>query len=311
MPTFNGRNDKIDRFEDLFLTSIKVYPNISEEEQILYFHSLLRDDALQTYRNMTDTNRASLEDIIVTFRLRYVRPQSIATAQCKLEQLYFDPSRQTFQDFLEQNQKLAQEAYGEDAPNYIETSFYAKMPTHLKRVLNQARLETEHYDMMVQHLEREMKLNGLLAPDETNITGVHQIEVQETQHASNPHKPSGPCYGCGQSGHVVKKCRKVAREAHNRGNRVTNKIVDPCETCGKKSHTTQDCYSGANWANRSQWWKTARTTPPNNIPMPPQPQGQYVKEKSQVTQPQYHNQATGQMGYLPPPQMTAQSQDQT
>ena len=211
MPTFNGRNDKFEHFEDLFMTSLKVYPNISEEEQIHYFHSLLRDEALQTYRSMTDTNRASLEDIIATFRRRYVRPQSVATARCKWEQLHFDPSRQTFQDFLEQFQKLAQEAYGEDAPKFIETSFYAKMPTHLKRVLNQARLETESYDLMVQHLEREIELNGMLAPNETNITGVHQIEVQETQQVPNPPKPTGPCYGCGQPGHVVKNCRKVAR----------------------------------------------------------------------------------------------------
>ena len=217
MPTFNGRNDKFEHFEDLFMTSLNVYPNISEEEQIHYFHSLLRDEALQTYRNMTDTNRASLEDIIATFRRRYVRLQSIATARCKWEQLYFDPSRQTFQDFLEQCQKLAQEAYGEDAPRFMETSFYAKMPTHLKRVLNQARLETESYDMMVQHLEKEMELNGLFAPIETNITGVHQIEVHETQPAPNPSKPSGPCYGCGQSGHIVKNCRKVYCEARNRG----------------------------------------------------------------------------------------------
>ena len=37
--------------------------------------------------------------------------------------------------------------------------------------------------MMVQHLETEMELNGLLALNETNITGVHQIKVQETQQA--------------------------------------------------------------------------------------------------------------------------------
>ena len=105
------------------MTSLKVYPNISEEEQIHYFHSLLRDDALQTYRRMTDTNRASRENIISTFRRRYTRRQSVATAACQWEQLYFDPSRQTFQDFLEQNQKLAQEAYGEDAHKLIGTSF--------------------------------------------------------------------------------------------------------------------------------------------------------------------------------------------
>ena len=311
MPTFKGKNDKFEHFEDLFMTSLKVYPNISEEEKIHYFHSLLRDDALQTYRNMTDTNRASLEDIIATFRRRYVCPQSIATARCKWNQLYFDPSQQTFQDFLEQYQKLAQEAYGDDAPKFIETSFYAKMPTHLKRVLNQARLETESYEMMVEHLEREMELNGLLAPNESNITGVHQIDVQDPQQAPNPPKPSGPCYGCGQSGHVVKNCRKVAREARNRGNRVPNKIVNPCETCGKKSHTTEECYSGANWANRPQWWKTPKATSSNSIPLPPQSQGQYAKTNLPVTQPPYQNQTTSQIGYLPPLSMTTQPQTQT
>ena len=251
MPTFDGRNEKFEHFEDLFMTSLKVYPNISEEEQIHYFHSLLRGDALQTYRNMTDANRASLDDIITTFRRRYVRPQSIATARCKWEQLHFDPTRQTFQDFLEQYQKLAQEAYGDDAPKFIETSFYAKMPAHLKRVLNQVRLETESYELMVQHLEREMELNGHLAPSETNITGVHQIDVQDApQQTAIPPKPAGPCFGCGNLGHVIKNCRKTAREARNRGNRAPTEITNPCETCGKKSHTTQECYSGANWANR-------------------------------------------------------------
>ena len=88
MPTFNGWNDKLEHFKDLFMTSLKVYTNISEEEETLYFHSLLRDDALQTYRNMTDTNRVSLEEVIATFRRRYVRPQSIATARCKWEHFF-------------------------------------------------------------------------------------------------------------------------------------------------------------------------------------------------------------------------------
>ena len=310
MPTFDGCNDKFEHFEDLFTTSLKVYPNISEEEQIHYFHSLLRGDALQTYRNMTDTNRASLEDIISTFRRRYVGPQSVATARCKWEQLHFDPSRQMFQDFLEQYQKLAQEAYGDDAPKFIETSFYAKMPPHLKRVLDQARLQTETYDTMVHHLEREMELNGLSDPIDNNVTGIHQIDAQEQQQAPNPPKPAGPCFGCGHSRHVIKNCRKTTSEARNRVNSVPNKIVVPCNTCGKKSHTTQECYSGANWANSPQWWKTSKVTPSNNIPIPQQPQGQYAKENSQVTQPQYHNQTTSQMSYQTPIQLTTQPQTQ-
>ena len=205
-------NEKIfmnifEHFEDLFMTSLKVFPNISEEEQIHYFHSLLRDEALQTYRNMTNTNRASLEAIIATFRRRYVRPKP---SQQPVANGSNSTSEQTFRDFLEQYQKLVQEAYGEEAPKFKETSFYAKMPTHLKRVLNQARLETESYYIMVQHLERETELNGLLAPIETNITGVHQIEVQETQQAPGPPQPSGPCYGCGQP---WSRCQKLSKRS--------------------------------------------------------------------------------------------------
>ena len=81
--------------------------------------------------------------------------------------------------FLEQYQKLAQEEYGDDTIKYIGTSFYAKLPSIIKRVLNQARLETESYDTMIQHLKRDVELNGLSAPIETNITGVHQIDVPD------------------------------------------------------------------------------------------------------------------------------------
>ena len=64
MPTFDGKTDKFEHFEDLFQTSLKVYPNIREEEKIHYFHSLLRGEALQTFRNMTDVTREHLNDIL-------------------------------------------------------------------------------------------------------------------------------------------------------------------------------------------------------------------------------------------------------
>ena len=63
---------------------------------------------------MTDATRSQLNDILAGFCRRYVKQQSKVTARCKWENLSFNPSQQTFPDFLEQYQKLAQEAYGED-----------------------------------------------------------------------------------------------------------------------------------------------------------------------------------------------------
>ena len=272
MPTFDGKTDKFEHFEDLFQTSLKIYPNITEEEKIHYFHSLLRGEALQTFRNMTEATREHLNDILAGFRRRYVRQQSVATARCKWENLSFNPSQQTFPDFLEQYQKLAQEAYGEDAPRFIETSFYAKMPPHLKKVLNQARLETESYETMVQHLEREIELNGLATNDSLSITGVHNIEPSsQQQQQNNPPRTTGPCFGCGNPGHLLRNCRKTNRDKRSQKTNAPTQST-PCETCGKMSHETKDCFSGANWANRPSWWKTPKTTSPNNIPITQNPQ---------------------------------------
>ena len=285
MPTFDGKNEKFELFEDLFQTSLKVHPQITEQEKIHYFHSLLRGDALQTFRNMTETTKTNLNDIIAGFRRRYVKTQSIATARCKWENLTFDPANQTFQDFLENYQKLAQEAYADDAPRFIETSFYAKMPIHLKRVLNQARLETASYETMVQHLEREMELNGLANPESTTFTGIHNVEPANTSNQGRHPKTASTCFGCGHQGHLLRNCRKTNRDKRNQ-KPPSNNITDPCETCGKLSHETKDCYSGANWANRPTWWKTPKPTGANSIPLPQQTAPETIQQPSANQQPQ-------------------------
>ena len=200
MPTFDGKTEKFELFEDLFQTSLKVHPQITQQEKIHYFHSLLRGDALQTFGNMTETTKTNINDIIAGFRRRYVKTKSVATARCKWENLTFDPANQTFQDFLETYQKLAQEAYAEEAPRFIETSFYAKMPAHLKRVLNQACLETASYETMVQHLEREMELNRLANPESATFTGIHNVEPTNNLNQERPPKTASTCFGCGHQG---------------------------------------------------------------------------------------------------------------
>ena len=121
-----------------------------------------------------------------------------------------------------------EKAFADDAPKFEEISFYAKMRIRLKRVLSQARLETASYDTMVQHLEREMKLNGLANPESTQFTGMHNMEPISNTNQERKPKVTGPCFGCGHQGRLL---------------RNTNR--DKC---------TQDCYSGANWANRPTWW---------------------------------------------------------
>ena len=123
-------------------------------------------DALQTFKNITSPDKEDLGEILTMFRRKYVKPQSMATAKHKFQRLVFNPANLNLIDFLDELQKLAKDAFGVAAQAIIEQFIYAKMPPHLKKSFNQARLENGTYEQIVSHLERELELNGLEAPDQ-------------------------------------------------------------------------------------------------------------------------------------------------
>ena len=153
--TFDGKSEKFELFEDLFHTMIKIQPEMTEQMKIIHFHSLLRKNALQTFRNINSTNRQTLEDVLVIFRRKCVKPESQATAKHKWHRLVFDPNTMKLPDFLEELNQGAEKAFGDHAQKMIDSLLYAKLPPKLKRSVNMARLENGSYDEIVAHLERE------------------------------------------------------------------------------------------------------------------------------------------------------------
>ena len=196
MPTFDGKSEKFELFEDLFQTSLKIHNQLTEEDKINYFHSLMRGDALQTFKNITTPSRENLAEILTVFRRKYVKPQSMATAKHKFQRLVFNPANQKLIDFLDELQKLAKDAFGVAAQAIIEQFIYAKMPPHLKKTINQAHLENGTYEQIVSHLERELELNGLEAPDEMQLNAVMQQYTRQ-----NTGKPKPTCHHCKKPGH--------------------------------------------------------------------------------------------------------------
>ena len=174
MPTFDGISEKLEFFEDLSQTSLKIHNQLTEDDRINYFHSLMRGDALQTFKNINGPTRQNLEEILAVFRRKYVKPQSMATAKHKFQKFAFNLANQKLVDSLDELQKLAKDAFGIAAHAIIKQFIYAKMPRHLKKLINQAHLENGTYEQIVTHLERELGLNGLEAPDELPINNVSQ-----------------------------------------------------------------------------------------------------------------------------------------
>ena len=155
MPTFDGKSEKFELFEDMFQTSLKTHNQLTEEDRINYFHSLMCGDALQTFKNINGPTRENLGKSLAVLRRKCVKPQSMATAKHKCQKLVFNPANQKLVDFLDELQKLAKDAFGIAANAIIEQFIYAKMPPHLKKSINQAHLENGTYEQIVTHLERD------------------------------------------------------------------------------------------------------------------------------------------------------------
>ena len=166
---------------------MKIHNQLTEEDKINYFHSLMRGDALQIFKKITSPNRENLAEILTVFRRKNVKHQSMATAKHKFHRSVFNPANHKLIDFLDEIQKLAKDAIGVAAQAIIEQFIYAKMPPHLKKSIYQAHLENGTYEQIVSHLERELELNGLEAPDEMQLNTVMQQATQQNSENPNQH----------------------------------------------------------------------------------------------------------------------------
>ena len=233
--------------------------------------------------------RKNLGEILAVFRSKYVKSQVMATAKLKFQKLVFKPANQKLGNFLDELQKLAKDAFGIAAHVIIEQYIYAKMLPHLKKLIDQAHLENGTNEPIGTHLEKELELNCLEAPDELQINIVSQQPIN-----TNSDRPKPTCHHCKKPEHYRNQCRLFKKQREktennqsnprnknsdinnsnpssnvnnniNNNNENNNKnsnkverkpkaVYPPCETCGKTKHSPDKCYFGANAANRSPPW---------------------------------------------------------
>ena len=214
--TFDGKNEKFELFEDLFHTILKMPPKVTEAMKINHFHAHLRKEALQTFTNISAPNKKTLDDVLIVFRRKYVKPESQATAKHKWHKLTFDPNTKSLPDFLEELNERAERTFGDNAQHMIDSLLYAKLPPHSKQSLNLAYLENGTYDQIVAHLERELELSGLQNDEELTLPTMTAVPPKENQ--QNTEQTKVVCYYCKKPGYVIRECRKRMRKEQEQRN---------------------------------------------------------------------------------------------
>ena len=104
----------------------------------------MRGNALETFKNISKRSRENLTEILTVFRREYLKPQSMATAKHKFQQLVFNPAKQKLFDFLEEVQKLAKDAPGVAAQAITEQFIYTNMLPHHKKFKKPGPLGERH-----------------------------------------------------------------------------------------------------------------------------------------------------------------------
>ena len=242
MPTFDGKSEKFELFDDLFQTIVKNHNQLTEEDKIYHFHSLMRGDALQTFKNIDSPNRKNLTENLTVFRKKYVKPQSMATAKHKFQQIVFNPVNQKLIDFLDELQKLAKKCFRSCCPSNhwpIHICQDASTPEEINKPgpLGERHIWTDCDTPRNETRAKQFGISWLNSEEhcDARTTNWRQQRKDNAENINSDTNNSNP--------------------NNNKKDRKSRTVCPICETSGKTKHSTERCYIGANAANRPLPWK--------------------------------------------------------
>ena len=268
VPLFRGNREKYNEFEHLLLNHLRPHQHkLSEEQKLTYFQSLLRE----FWQSLKMTNQTTLAQVLRYFKKEYAKEDLKEVVKYKFDQMRYDPSTETFNDFLNNFKKVAKQAFGDKSSDITETFLFGKLPVQMQNVLAMAGKHDASMEEIRTFVQRRCQYAQLI-PITISAQPFNQISTPQPNAATPPastaqpqqtretkRKFDGQCRHCGIHGHKWAECRKRLREeaqaktanqntqqpnpaTQNPDNRskFNSKLV--CQICGKVGHSTRDCY---------------------------------------------------------------------
>ena len=270
VPLFRGNREKYNEFEHLLLNHLRPHQHkLSEEQKLTYFQSLLRDDAIEFWQSLKMTSQTTLAQVLRYFKKEYAKEDLKEVAKYKFDQMRYDPTAETFNDFLNKFKKVAKQAFGDKSSDITETFLFAKLPVQMQNELAMAGKHDASMEEIRTFVQRRCQyaqlipnatpqpFNQISAP-QPNVATQQSSNSQPTQNRETKRKFDGQCRHCGITGHKWAECRKRLREeAQNKNANNQQQPAQPtntqdvkpkynpklvCQICGKVGHSARDCY---------------------------------------------------------------------
>ena len=139
VPLFRGNREKYNEFEHLLKNHLRPHMiKLTEEQKLNYIQSLLRDEAIEFWQTLKITTETTLQDVLQAFTKEYAKEDLKEVSKYKFDQMRYDPTKESFANFLTRYKKLAKQAYGDKANDIAETFLFAKLPIQIQNELAMA-----------------------------------------------------------------------------------------------------------------------------------------------------------------------------
>ena len=268
VPNFRGQKDKFVEFEHLLLNHLSPLANkITEENKLHFFQSLLRDEAIEYWQSIQITPLTTLKDVLDLFRKEFAKEDLKEVARYKWDQARYDPTTETFSDFLKNLKKTAKQAFGDEADKIIKMFLFGKLPVEIQQELTMANKEQSSPEKIKTYLMRKYQYQQNAAPPTTiqpfnaatsSIPTSNEATKPTTTTTTQPTERKrfeGQCFYCGKTGHRKTECRARQRDEANGIKKEDaipmKKATNPdkprynpklvCQICGYTGHSARDC----------------------------------------------------------------------
>ena len=185
---------------------------------------LFRGNRIEFWQSLKMTDQTTLAQVLRYFTKEYAKEDLKEVAKYKFDQMRYDPSAETFNDFLNKFKNVAKQAFGDKSSDITETFLFPKLNVQMQ---NEFAMAGKHdasmeeirtfvqrrcqYAQLIPNTTSAQPFNQISAP-RPNVAAPQTSNAQPQQNRETKRKFNGQCRHCGIHGHKWAECRKRLRE---------------------------------------------------------------------------------------------------